>query len=249
MQSVLILTKNVLFDKNLQDNLMSLNFEVFTSCTLLERILKKKSSFKTLNFFQWIVLSSTLKSQEVEHLLFGPLSSYVGGEIVRSDFLDHDVSQRDRLERMGVSSWIKNTDTLSQLCKVFINGSNTYSKASGIHSNEKEIGTEKCLLPTNIQNFKNSLEMRMSIQEILILELLLREKNLPVSKNDIVNKVWPGENIDKKNAQMSIIVRNMKQKIYDTGFFGQTIRTVRGIGYVMDQGLYELLNCNSGKGS
>ena len=69
----------------------------------------------------------------------------------------------------------------------------------------------------------------------------MERENNPLTREEICSMLWPEAEVEQKLAQISIIIRNMKAKFLEFGFEGKTLRTRRGVGYVLCQGFYHLL--------
>ncbi len=71
----------------------------------------------------------------------------------------------------------------------------------------------------------------LTTTEYGLLELLLRRVGRTVTRDEIMNHIWPGEDRAKNNV-LDVYVSYLRNKI-DHGFPVPLIRTVRGQGYVI----------------
>lgn len=69
MGHVLILTRNILSDGELQEKLQYLNYEVFCSSSLFEYLIQHQNYPELMNHFQFIIFSETVSSAEINFLL------------------------------------------------------------------------------------------------------------------------------------------------------------------------------------
>jgi two-component system, OmpR family, response regulator len=69
-------------------------------------------------------------------------------------------------------------------------------------------------------------------RELSLLEYLLRNANRVLTKTMIIEHIW-SYSIDPQTNVVDVLVCRLRNKI-DKGFHGKMIRTVRGIGYVLD---------------
>lgn len=75
----------------------------------------------------------------------------------------------------------------------------------------------------------------LTAKEFALLELLLRRRGEVLPRSLIASQVWD-MNFDSDTNVIEVAVRRLRAKI-DDGFEPKLIRTVRGMGYVLDEGL------------
>jgi DNA-binding response OmpR family regulator len=83
--------------------------------------------------------------------------------------------------------------------------------------------------PASFRVFREGEEIHLSMTEYRLLELLLRNANRTVSRQEILASVWPNENEGSEN-NLDAFVRLLRKKI-DCPFRTQLIHTHRGFGY------------------
>ncbi|HOR12663.1 MAG TPA: response regulator transcription factor [Clostridia bacterium] len=71
--------------------------------------------------------------------------------------------------------------------------------------------------------------IQLSGKEFAILEYLIRNKGLVLSRNKISDHIWNYDYVGSSNI-IDVYIRNLRKKI-DDGFEPQLIHTVRGVGY------------------
>ena len=76
-------------------------------------------------------------------------------------------------------------------------------------------------------------EVTLSAKEFALLEYLLRNKNIVLTKQQIVENVWSWES-DVLPSTVEVHIKNLRDKI-DTPFNTKTIQTVRGRGYTIEE--------------
>jgi two-component system OmpR family response regulator len=69
-------------------------------------------------------------------------------------------------------------------------------------------------------------------RELSLLEYLLRNANRVLTKTMIMEHIW-SYNIDPQTNVVDVLICRLRNKV-DKGFPGKMIRTVRGIGYVLE---------------
>lgn len=81
-------------------------------------------------------------------------------------------------------------------------------------------------------NYENT-PIELTRREFMLLELLLRNKNIVLSRDTFLERVWGYDYIGETNV-VDVYIRYLRSKIDDV--FGiHLIRTVRGVGYVIQE--------------
>ena len=76
-------------------------------------------------------------------------------------------------------------------------------------------------------------EVSLTKKEYELLEFLLRNKNVTVSREQLLNSVWGYEYFGDTNV-VDVYIRYLRQKI-DSRFDTNIITTVRGVGYIIKE--------------
>ena len=69
MNQVLILTRNILAEQEIQQKLQALNYEVYCSAKIFEKCGQQLEALEFFNFFQYVILSETICESEVMELV------------------------------------------------------------------------------------------------------------------------------------------------------------------------------------
>ena len=251
MVQVLILTKDFLADIQLQQSLQNLNFEVFSSCSMVEKIQRNLDISDFLRFFQIVILSESLSESDLALIIPYLLNQDVF--IVRRDHEEPDEEKRVQWQNLGIDTWLVPEDSPTSIREKLLaplyrrNLDNGRSESFSIvaepvelydsYSTPRLVSYDQKLPP----NFLQKLQDNLSDQETEIFVRLLARENIPLTREEICSVLWPGAEVEQKLAQISIIIRNMKAKFLEFGFKGNTLRTRRGVGYVLCQEFYRLL--------
>ncbi len=70
-------------------------------------------------------------------------------------------------------------------------------------------------------------EIALTLKEFELLCLLLEKKNLVLTRDQLLNRIW-GYSFDGENRTVDVHIRTLRQKL---GSAGVLIETVRGVGY------------------
>ena len=74
-------------------------------------------------------------------------------------------------------------------------------------------------------------EIKLSSKEFMVLEYLMRNQNIVLSRSQIEQNVWDFDFEGGSNV-IDVYIRYLRKKI-DEGFDQKLIQTVRGAGYVL----------------
>jgi two-component system copper resistance phosphate regulon response regulator CusR len=87
--------------------------------------------------------------------------------------------------------------------------------------------------PVRRRVFREGRRIDLTPKEFALLELLLRHRGEVLSRSLIASQVWD-MNFDSDTNVIEVAVRRLRAKV-DEGFGTRLIRTVRGMGYVLDE--------------
>ena len=85
------------------------------------------------------------------------------------------------------------------------------------------------LNPLRSEVLKNNQVIKLTVKESLLLELLMRNYGLVVSKDRILEKVW-GYHADIELANVDLYIHYLRKKLNTS-----LIKTVRGVGYYLKE--------------
>jgi two-component system, OmpR family, response regulator ArlR len=74
-------------------------------------------------------------------------------------------------------------------------------------------------------------EIELTKKEYNLLEMLMINKNVVLTRSQLIEKVWGYDYIGDTNV-VDVFIRYLRSKI-DDGFEDKLITTVRGVGYVV----------------
>lgn len=233
VNKVLILTKNILAEQQLQKQLQLLDYEVFCS----SEIFKNRKLYSIFKYFPIIFLSETISNVEVEQFL--EIISHEVNLIVRitvgQSTEDDQIDWRDG--RIGGE--LVKTSSLDAIREKLILLQGAYYEQK-VEKNEQECPP--------IQNWeKRTLETAggrifFSKKEDRLFKLLLESKDNLISRSQICNILWSEGETDSNRSQLSCIASKIKSKFKQAGYEGETIITKWGQGYGLDPKFYHYLS-------
>jgi len=90
------------------------------------------------------------------------------------------------------------------------------------------------LSPHTLLLSKNGKEVKLKLKEAQLMELLIKNKNMIVSKESIIEKIW-GYDEDVTDNHVEVYISMLRKKLSQLSS-GCVIQTIRGIGYVLKEG-------------
>ncbi|APF26613.1 hypothetical protein NPD7_2854 [Clostridium sporogenes] len=80
----------------------------------------------------------------------------------------------------------------------------------------------------------NEKEIKLTPTEFKILEVLLKRKGEVLSGEELFNLIWEDEYYSKSTNTITVHVRNLREKMSDSFEKPQYIKTVWGVGYIIE---------------
>lgn len=110
---------------------------------------------------------------------------------------------------------------------------------SGLHNESKIFFHNWVLEPDKFQIFnQNGQSGDLTIREYKVLEMLIRNAGRVISREDLCKAVREDNYIPTSRA-MDVKITRIRKKIGDDAGDPQIIKTIRGVGYMFDQGVVD----------
>ncbi|MBU3145214.1 response regulator transcription factor [Clostridium sp. CF012] len=107
-----------------------------------------------------------------------------------------------------------------------------YERNKSISNNRDEIKVKDIVMDNRAHNVKrNGKEIELTKKEYDLLEMLLINKDVVLTRSQLIEKVWGYDYIGDTNV-VDVFIRYLRSKI-DDGFEDKLITTIRGVGYVV----------------
>lgn len=255
MNQILILTKNVLSEQEIQKKLQLLNYEVFCSAIDIENIQEKRIQDFS-DYFQYVIISETICESEMTYLvsLFADLSI----NIIRKLESRIATAIKSYSENPDLGAIISNDDSTDELRECLFSLKYYEKEEIASHSIKKFTQTSSKSIPKNsdsalhmgkgisIEDKSRYIESlhRLSQTEGRILSILVNAEDNVVTRDDICRQVW-GEDSSKSHlVAISNATTRIKMKFERTNLAKQAIHTFWGKGYKIDQELLGVIKEN-----
>jgi len=203
MVSVIILTKNILIEKELQAKLQRLNYEVFCCSNLFYLIQLQKKFFSIINYFDIFIFNETVSENEMQQIL-----TY----LPESKVILRKLEKEPETQSEGVDGWISEQLTIEELRENFCH----WGKSPVYHYEENKQVDKLLSL--------SSLERRT-------LECLYQANGQTISREDLCAYLWKDGATKSRLAQLSILIKKLRTAFKKSGVIGETIETSWGEGY------------------
>ena len=222
MRPILILTKNLLTEQQLQKQLQHLNYEVFCSVTLLNQLRSNSNRTHIIQNYQAVIFSETLTNLEIRKLLVVIPSE--GNLLVRKLMHEPSKKETDELKKMGINMWIYDSEPLDLLRE--------HLALHLMNCQKKEASNivflyQKDDSPKTLAEFKS----RLTKKECKTFDCLVAGEGELISRETLCNYIWKGAPNNSRLTQLSVLVKRIKTKLNEAGFQEELIHTVWGNGY------------------
>lgn len=221
MKKILFLTKNILVDQKFQNELQHLNFEVFCSSNLLERLLEDTTQPGILGIIdctEIVLLSDTISDKEAFFLLksLHPYSL----PVIRKDILAPTEEIIEEWSAYGLKGWIHSETTKSEVRELLTN-------FEDVENNGRRNQQRKLITMHDVPNF--------SRLERLLIDILCQDPKRTVSRSEICEKLWESDATNSNLSHLSFLISKLKGKFEQIGFERECIGTIWGKGYRVNQ--------------
>ncbi|MDN6004483.1 MAG: helix-turn-helix domain-containing protein [Enterococcus sp.] len=252
MNQILILTKNVLAEQEIQEKLQVLDYEVYCSSNVYSFCSNQNQGTIFFKFFQYIILSETLCETEATEVTL-LLKEYPVNIIRKVKTKVTEVEQK-YLSEGRFNAIITSDDSSDELRECLHTlGQNLESSEASVHPhrNDKVIqlsGRASMMQVGLPQSFEMSNEERkrlsdtlqqLTLTELKILDILIQAGNKIVGREEICRKVWNGEVNNSHKASLSSTISKIKIKFEQTFLEKKAVHTVWGKGYRINIDLLE----------
>lgn len=229
MAPILLLTKNLIVEKCLQEKIQYLNYEVFCSSEILEQLLwRDRPNQEIARNYRAVIFSENISNEETELLI-----SRLGMDPKKlfrklSGVPDH--SEEEALIKLGIRG-IWETQPVSYLRELLApNKIDEGKQASAVTC---ETHDNQLLKSINIQAFLTDTEYR-------IFGYLMDRRDKVISRKDAISFLWEESVSPSRLSQLSSNVQNINRKFSSRGFGDQIIVSAWGKGYHLSAKFLEL---------
>lgn len=226
MKPFLILTKNILFEQKLQNQLQCLGYEVYCSKVIFEKLLHKIDVDQIDEKFIAVIISETISDKEAQQLFLNlNKTSY----FFRKTSLEPDEEEQEKSKRIGFCGWISDSqsiDRLREYLEPYLANANKMERQPKLIFNQNgELKHEE--IHAILHMFSN--------KETAFFEKLLQSNGEMVSRVEMSHAIWGTDPNSSQLAQMSILAKRIRWKLKEMGIEEELVETIWGKGYRLNQ--------------
>lgn len=115
----------------------------------------------------------------------------------------------------------------AQLRRYFVFSGEKPSRILMVGALEMNLDTRKCIL--------NGEELYLTPTEFEILRILVENRGLVMSSEELFKMIWKDEYYSKNNNTITVHIRHIREKMGDSAEFPKYIKTVWGVGYKIEE--------------
>lgn len=218
MSQVLLLTNNPLNESPIEMQLRQLGHEVFTTKVLIDKLRCDEMPCDFFKAFHCVILSETISNSDVKDLVMD-LSIY-SIPIFRKSDEKLDELQAEDWQQFAITDWLESRPSMEVLReKLSCSKTDTYSKS---------INEKRSISSLNLSNSERKL-----------FGILYNEFPKTVTREKISLKMWNRGKSNSTMSQLSVMIKHLKDKLYQQDITGPIIETVWGQGYRLHETVYE----------
>lgn len=215
--NILLLTNNILFEKDFIAQMNALGHEVLCSKKLLRDIQTKIDKREILKYFDSLIFSETICDAEVRNVI--PVNIYNIPLILRKNEKELSDLEKEEWKKYGISGFFSNTSSMDDFREILTN------------RDQKNELMEKSFLKKKNALIED-LNISLSAQEKQLFTILKNLNGEFITREDLCLELWgctPPTN--SMASRLSGIVKNLRIKIENAGFNKNCLVTSWGKGY------------------
>ncbi|MGL9727702.1 winged helix-turn-helix domain-containing protein [Enterococcus sp. DIV0756] len=219
MGNVLILTRNILSDGELQKKLQYLNYEIFCSSSLFEYIIQEQKYPEMINHFQFIIFSETVSSAEIKFLL--PVFENRKNLLFRKTVEDAESEEVISTGKLTVINL-----TMDSVREKLMEARLSHSDSGSFRKVRIDSGIgEKIKIPEQLD------QLNLSKLEEKVFNELYYSNGEVITREALCDKIWGTGVTNSHLSHLSSIVKKLRTKIEQMNLCEEAIKTVWGEGY------------------
>lgn len=226
MKPFLILTKNILFEQKLQNQLQCLGYEVYCSKVVFEKLLYKLDVDQIDEKFIAVIISETISDKEAQQLF---LKLNKTNYFFRKTSFEPDEEAQEMIKEIGFCGWISDSQSIDRLRE--------YLETHLANANKKE-KQPKLIFNQNGELKQEELRAILRIlskKEMAFFEKLIQSNGEMVSRAEMSHAIWGTDPNSSQLAQMSILAKRIRWKLKEMGIEEELVETIWGKGYRLNQ--------------
>lgn len=218
MERILILTKNALAEKKLQEQLQLMNYEVLChqGSSIEDLVYSDGSAF--LDHFHCLIVSESLSQFDYQRILKDLLLHKKHIVVLRKSEDFGSLKESD-------SNFIPTNASFEKLREILV-------ERLGFPQESKSVNRTD-MIPKQLER------IQWTTKEKELFDFLCENAGTPLNREEICKKIW-GRYTNSTKAQLSTMIKRIREKLELSGIGGQKLVTLWGRGYQLDVSLREI---------
>ncbi|MGM0214882.1 helix-turn-helix domain-containing protein [Enterococcus sp. AZ109] len=247
MRKVLIVTKNILNEQELQENIQRLSHEVYCTLCDFEQLDNKVFLMNIVNFFQIVIISETVSDNQMSEILqvLNPQQTKVFRKV--QDMPDKKV--RAQYEDLAIDEWLEVSDPLEVLreklersaLKMIDPSDGSAQTTAGV------FGSKSQFFLSEGEQFLKALR-KLSSNERKVFYYLVSVENGTISRKEICEHVWGDDLTNSQLSSLSNIVKKIRGKFQEVGIQDEIIKNQWKKGYAFTDKFWQLIQLAKSEG-
>lgn len=246
MQKILVLTRNILNEQSLQENIQRLSHEVYCTFCDFEQLNNKVFLMNIVNFFPVVIISETISDHQMVEILkvLNPKDSKVFRKVESLP----DKQDREQYEALEIDGWIEESDTF-EILREKLERTSTVNKAPVelISNAAANINGSNQVFLAEGDQFLRALR-RLSSNERKVFYYLVSVDNQTISRKAICEHVWSEDLSNSQLSSLSNIVKKIRGKFQDVGIHDEIIKNHWKKGYAFTDKFWQLIQLAKSEG-
>ncbi|EOH93735.1 winged helix-turn-helix domain-containing protein [Enterococcus pallens] len=230
MCNIMIITRNILVEQQLQQRLQHLGHEVF--CTGIETC---HAQLRLLvEFFDSIILSETLSNEDAQLIIDQVESKEQPIEVLRKVETLPSKEQSSEFAKLGIKSYLSIDASLEELRE-------KYAK-------QQKSWVRDTKTVFNLVTKRSYVNVHLAKNEKKLMKILLENAGSCVERNIICEKIWDNQPTNSSMSQLSALIKKIQTKFEEAGLEHKLVLTYWGRGYQInpqaEEAVQEILGDN-----
>ncbi|MGG5317311.1 winged helix-turn-helix domain-containing protein [Enterococcus sp. AZ072] len=245
MQKILVLTRNVLNEQDLQENIQRLSHEVYCTFCDFDQLNNKVFLMNIVNFFPVVIISETISDHQMAEILKVLNTSDI--KVFRKVECLPDKQDREQYASLEIDDWIEASDTFEVLREKLERTSSANTAQVEMTNGSSSINTPNQFYLAEGEQFLRALR-KLSSNERKVFYYLVSVENKTISRKSICEHIWSDELTNSQLSSLSNIVKKIRGKFQDVGIHDEIIKNHWKKGYAFTDKFWQLIQLAKSEG-
>ncbi|MEO1768364.1 winged helix-turn-helix domain-containing protein [Candidatus Enterococcus ferrettii] len=245
MQKILVLTRNVLNEQSLQENIQRLSHEVYCTFCDFDQLNNKVFLMNIVNFFPVVIISETISDHQMAEILKVLNTSDI--KVFRKVECLPDKQDREQYASLEIDDWIEVSDTFEVLREKLERTSSANTAQVEMTNGSSSINTPNQFYLAEGEQFLRALR-KLSSNERKVFYYLVSVENKTISRKSICEHIWSDELTNSQLSSLSNIVKKIRGKFQDVGIHDEIIKNHWKKGYAFTDKFWQLIQLAKSEG-